>query len=120
MGKAAIGRQGEIEAAAFLERNGYRVLERNYRCRYGEIDIVAKEGGTLVFVEVKKRGSDRFGPPTESVDGRKQRKLLLAAQSYVESNRLVDLDLRFDVVGIESDCGKLSFELVRNAFEAAE
>ncbi|CAG0930904.1 partial hypothetical protein, partial [Planctomycetaceae bacterium] len=68
MNKLAIGKQGEDEAAAFLEGKGYAVLERNYRCRYGEIDIVARDGRTVVFVEVKTRGSDRFGTPTASVD----------------------------------------------------
>jgi len=120
MNKAAFGRQGELEAAAFLEKKGYRILERNYRSRYGEIDIIAEDGRVVVFVEVKARGSDRFGAPTASVDERKQKKLLLTAQFYIESRRLFDSDLRFDVVGIETDGGKLSFELVKNAFEAAE
>lgn len=120
MDRASIGRRGEDEAARFLESRGYKVLERNYRCRYGEIDIVARDGKTVVFVEVKTRGSDRFGAPTASVDARKQKKILLTSQFYIESNRLFDSDLRFDVVGIEMNGGKLAFELVKNAFEAAE
>ncbi|CAG1065148.1 hypothetical protein BAC1_00726 [uncultured bacterium] len=120
MNKASIGRRGEDEAALFLESKGYKVVERNYRCRYGEIDIVARDGKTVVFVEVKTRGSDRFGCPTASVDARKQKKILLTSQFYIESNRLFDTDLRFDVVGIEMSGGKLAFELVKNAFEAAE
>lgn len=120
MNRAFTGRLGELEAAKFLERNGYRVLERNYRCKYGEIDLVARDGQTIVFVEVKTRGSGLFGGPTESVDARKQRKILLTSQFYIESNRLVDADLRFDVVGVEIREGALSFELVKNAFEAVE
>ncbi len=120
MDRASIGRRGEDEAALFLESKGYKVLERNYRCRYGEIDIVARDGKTVVFVEVKTRGSDRFGAPVDSVDARKQKKILLTSQFYIESNRLFDSDLRFDVVGIEMNGGKIAFELVKNAFEAAE
>jgi putative endonuclease len=120
MNKASIGRRGEDEAARFLESRGYKVLDRNYRCRYGEIDIVARDGKTVVFVEVKTRGSDRFGTPADSVDARKQKKILLTSQFYIESNRLFDSDLRFDVVGIEMNGGRFAFELVKNAFEAEE
>jgi putative endonuclease len=120
MDRASVGRRGEDEAARFLESRGYKVLERNYRCRYGEIDIVARDGKTVVFVEVKTRGSDRFGAPTASVDARKQKKILLTSQFYIESNRLFDSDLRFDVVGIEMNGRKIVFELVKNAFEATE
>ena len=120
MDKAGTGRLGEAEAAIFLEKNGYKVLERNFRCRYGEIDLVAKDGPTIVFVEVKTRGSERFGSPTASVDERKQKKILLTSQYYIESRRLVDADMRFDVVGVEIRDGRLFFELVKDAFEATE
>ena len=120
MDRAAIGRRGEDEAARFLESRGYKVLERNFRCRYGEIDLVARDGQAVVFIEVKTRGSDRFGAPLASVDSKKQKKILLTAQFYIESNRLFDSDLRFDVVGIQINDGKLAFELVKNAFEATE
>lgn len=120
MDRSAIGKRGEIEAALFLEKKGYKVLDRNYRCRYGEIDLVARDGHTVVFIEVKTRGSDRFGAPLASVDAKKQKKILLTSQFYIESNRLFDADLRFDVVGIEINGGKLAFELVKNAFEATE
>ncbi|MBI2400351.1 MAG: YraN family protein [Deltaproteobacteria bacterium] len=112
MDRAAIGKRGEIEAARFLESRGYKVLE--------QIDLVARDGHTVVFIEVKTRGSDRFGAPTASVDAKKQKKILLTSQFYIESNRLFDSDLRFDVVGIEINGGKLAFELVKNAFEATE
>lgn len=117
MNRAYTGKLGEAEAARFLEKRGYKVLERNYRCKYGEIDLVAKDGSAVVFVEVKTRGSERFGTPMESVDARKQRKILLTAQFYIESNRLGDADFRFDVVGVEIRDGKLSFDLVKAAFE---
>lgn len=120
MDRAATGRLGENEAARFLEKKGYKILERNFRCRYGEIDIVARDGRTVVFVEVKARGSETFGTPLASVDSRKQKKLALTAHFYIEANRLIDADLRFDVVGIEMREGRLSFELVKDAFEAFE
>lgn len=120
MNRAATGRLGEREAASFLEKKGYKVLERNYRCRFGEIDMIAREGATLVFVEVKTRATDRFGTPGESVDSRKQKKITLTAQYYIESNRLGEADMRFDVVGVEMRDGVFSFELIRDAFEAAE
>lgn len=120
MDRISTGRLGEAEAARFLEKKGYRILERNFRCRYGEIDIVARDGKTVVFVEVKARGSDSFGTPLASVDSRKQKKIALTAQFYIEANRLVDADMRFDVVGISMREGNLSFELVKDAFEAIE
>lgn len=118
--RIAIGARGEDEAARFLEKKGYKVLERNFRCRYGEIDIVARDGKTVVFVEVKTRGSEAFGAPLSSVDARKQKKIALAAHFYIETNRLVDADLRFDAIGIEDREGKLTFEHVKDAFEAPE
>jgi len=120
MNRASTGRLGESEAAGFLEKKGYRVLERNYRCRFGEIDIVARDGAAIVFVEVKTRASDRFGTPGESVDSRKQLKITRTAQYYIESNRLGEVDMRFDVVGVGIREGVFSFELIRDAFEAAE
>lgn len=120
MDRQSVGRLGESEAARFLEKRGYKLLERNYRCKYGEIDIVAQDGRTIAFVEVKTRGSESFGGPLASVDSRKQKKIMLAAHFYIESKRLIDADLRFDVVGIELRGGQLSFELVKDAFEAED
>lgn len=94
------GPQGEEIAASFLEGQGYTVLHRNYRKRFGEIDIIAEDRGTFVFVEVKTRRNDRFGSPFESVDLRKQVKLSRVAQDYISRNKLEDRAARFDVVAV--------------------
>lgn len=92
----------ESRAADFLQRAGLRIVARNYHCRRGEIDLVAWEGDTLVFVEVRFRRHRHFGSAGASVDRRKQRKLLAAAESYLQQHRL-DCPCRFDVVAIEGD-----------------
>ena len=86
--RAVIGSEGERAAAEFLEARGYRILERNYRTRLGEIDLVADEGGTLVFVEVKVRRNDRFGGPAAAITSAKQARIARLAQQYMVSRRL--------------------------------
>lgn len=113
------GRSSEQMAAAFLKRNGYRILEYNYRTRVGEIDIVAQHSGTLVFVEVKARRSGRYGNPKRAVTPAKQRKLSMAALAYLKSNGGVDQRARFDVVSIENSEGRSNIEVIRNAFDLA-
>ena len=94
------GLQGEDIAVSFLKAQGYGILARNYRQRFGEVDIVAEDGDTLVFVEVKTRRSERFGSPFEAVDTRKQIKLSRIAQDYIIRHNLEDRDARFDVVAV--------------------
>ncbi|MGH7266874.1 MAG: YraN family protein [Candidatus Rokuibacteriota bacterium] len=94
------GRTGEDLAARFLERQGLRILERNLRSRLGEIDLVARDGATLVFVEVKTRRPGAADPPQASVDGRKQRRLARLALNYLARRGLGDLGCRFDVVAV--------------------
>lgn len=118
--KIAIGRRGEKEAEKALKKGGYRIIERNFRCRHGEIDIVAQDGDTIVFVEVKTRGSDRFGSPGSSVDSRKQRHMVMASSVYIAEKGLVDCLARFDVVSVEIKDGRCSTELIKDAFEAGE
>lgn len=120
MSRRAFGDAGEDEAARFLERKGYRIIERNFSCRYGEIDIVARDGGAVVFVEVKTRGNDAFGPAAASVDAKKQRKMTIASQIYLEKAGAGDSDIRFDVVCIEKRDGRFEIELIKDAFEAAD
>ena len=117
-----IGKEGEELAVKFLKKNGYGIVERNYRCPYGEIDIIAMDSDVLVFVEVKTRTSDLFGLPKESVDARKQRHIIKASTEYLARSGLTDTPARFDVVSIEMDGkgGGTSMELVRNAFDAFE
>ena len=94
-----LGRWGEDLAAVFLERKGYRIVDRNWKCRFGELDLVAEGGGFLCFVEVKLRKSERFGAGAEFVDGRKQQRLRTTAQLYLQQNP-TSLQPRFDVIEI--------------------
>jgi putative endonuclease len=114
------GRLGEDEAVRFLEKNGYRILERNFRCRHGEVDVIAEENGTIVFVEVKARTSDAFGAPEESVGRRKQERIIRASKEYLFAENLTDHSARFDVVSIEIGRDGMKTELIKNAFEAGE
>ncbi len=96
-----LGRKGERLAEEFLVRHGYRVIDRNYRTRRGEIDIVCERGGCVVFVEVKTRRNLAFGQPQEAVDARKRRKMLQIATSYLAQKSLGGKrDCRFDVITI--------------------
>lgn len=97
---AEIGARGEDAAAAYLERSGLQVIERNWRCKAGEIDIVALEGECLVFVEVKTRRTNSKGTPEEAVSPAKQRKLVRLAEAYVEYASVSPVSVRFDVIGI--------------------
>ena len=94
------GQQGEQIAVTYLQRQGYRIQQQNYRSRYGEIDIIAWDGSTLVFVEVKTKTTTTFGLPQEMVDHRKQRTLTRVAVAYVQQQRLQQMAVRFDVVGV--------------------
>lgn len=113
-----LGAEGERLAEAFLKRQGYRVLTKNYRCPGGEIDLVCLEGTTIVFVEVKTRTQTSFGSPFEAVDHRKQGQIRRAARFYLAQHRLHDRSARFDVVGVWWDAGSPRCELLRNAFAA--
>ena len=91
------GEPGEDHACAFLRGKGFRVLERNFRCRSGEVDVIAKDGDTVVFVEVKERHGDAHGEGHESVTFGKRRRLVRAARLYAASKGLSESPLRFDV-----------------------
>jgi putative endonuclease len=111
------GRQGEELAAAHLAREGYQIIARNYRCPFGEIDIIAREGKTLVFVEVKSRRSDSYGDPQQAVDRRKQKKISKIALHYLSQHHLANHPARFDVVAVRLSPGSSSVELIRSAFD---
>lgn len=98
-----LGQLGEKLACDFLRKNGYQIIDQNYRTRGGEIDIVAKDREMLVFVEVKTRTSAAFGYPEEAIDERKQHKLAMTAECYLSSHHLYDYDYRIDAVGIEME-----------------
>jgi putative endonuclease len=108
-----LGKRGEGIAEAHLRTLGYRILERNYRNPFGEMDLIAMEGSTVVFVEVKTRNSSRFGPPELAVDVRKQQRLSRVALGYLVGKAWTGRPCRFDVVAIR---GK-DVDVIRNAFE---
>lgn len=113
--KRKIGTRYEEKAASFLEEKGLLIKERNYRCRLGEVDLIAQDGACLVFVEVKYRSCKQNGGALAAVDFRKQKKLTKAAQFYLMSHYgSMDISCRFDVVGID---GK-EIRWIENAFEA--
>jgi putative endonuclease len=115
--KRSLGQRGEDIATAYLRQQGYTILTRNWRCAAGELDIVAHQGETLVFVEVRTRRGNRFGSPEESVTPDKQAKLVELAQSYLQESCLTDQNWRIDVVAIEMDQrGRVKrLNLIRNA-----
>jgi putative endonuclease len=121
--RTELGKMGEKLALTYLRGLGYKILESNYRQRFGEIDIVADDGGTLVFVEVKTRIGRRHGAPSEAVTLQKQRQLSKVALAYTETYGLVDRPARFDVVGIffvdtkSASMKTPEIELYRNAFD---
>jgi putative endonuclease len=98
---ARFGRFGEAAAARWYRRTGYRILDRNWRCREGEIDLVASRGSEVVIVEVKARTGDRYGTGAEAVDHRKRRRLRLLALRWLEEAGPGHVDLRFDVVEVD-------------------
>lgn len=115
----ALGPAGEAVAVAALARRGYRIVERNYRCRWGEIDIIARDGETLVFVEVKAKRSGDFLPPTFAVTSRKQRTLVKVATDYLIRKKLFQTPCRFDVVSVIWPAGgEPKWEIIAGAFEA--
>jgi len=113
------GKTGENLAVWYLKGCGYRILERNYRNRLGEIDIVAKEQGAIVFVEVKARRSGRFGNPKEAVTRKKREALSRVALSYLKESGQMEASARFDVVSIRYEGKMPRIEVVKNAFELA-
>jgi putative endonuclease len=115
--KRRFGEEAERLAEAFLERSNYRILERNYRCHYGEIDLIAEEKGTLVFVEVKARRSKVYGLPYEAVTNRKIKKLVQVALHYLQTHRLYGkVPVRFDVVSLELYRDEPVIEIIKGAF----
>jgi putative endonuclease len=117
-----LGNRGEKIAAKFLRKQGYRIIEKNYNSRLGEIDIVAKEDESIAFVEVKTRRSTDFGLPEEALSYDKRRRLSKLALGYLAHRRIKDTNCRFDVVSILMDTNKVRkvnhIKLIKNAFPA--
>lgn len=108
------GRSGENLAEKFLKKTGYKIIEKNFKTKFGEIDIISKDKDTIVFVEVKTRRDSSFGVPQLSVNTRKQKHLALAALTFIKKNSL-NSDYRFDIVAI---CGD-KIDHIKNAFAPA-
>jgi putative endonuclease len=120
VGRRQLGVDGERAAERFLRRRGYTIVARNYRCRVGEIDLIALDGNSVVFVEVKTLSGAVFGAPHDAVGVRKQRQLGRVAEHYLAAQRLEDRDVRFDVVSVAQRGDELVCELIRDAFDPAE
>ncbi len=117
--RQSLGKLGENLACAALEQRGYAIVARRYRTRAGEIDIVARDGETTVFVEVKARAGDAFGGGAEAITRWKQRRLTLMALDYLARHRLEDTPCRFDVVTVDVVEGSPPrLEIYENAFDA--
>ena len=114
------GREGEELAAAFLIGKGLAVLDRNFRCPVGEIDLVCRDGATIVFVEVKSRRSAGYGLPQEAVSYYKQKRLTLLARWYLKRNGLERKPARFDVIAVSRSRGEPEITWIANAFEARD
>lgn len=113
----SIGRQAEQMAEEYLAGHGLRVLARNYRCRGGELDLVMSDGQTLIFIEVRYRKHRQFGGAAASVDRRKQQRLILAAQHYLQRHGVGDKPCRFDVVALDANgADRPHLQWFRNAF----
>ena len=95
-----LGKSGEETIVKYLKKNGYLIIIKNYRCKLGEIDIIAKDGSDLVFIEVKTRSGLSYGSPAEAVNRRKQRQISRAAQYYLAEQQLFDSPARFDVISL--------------------
>ena len=113
------GKKGESLAVEYLKKHGYRIIARNYRTGMGEIDIIARDKGILVFVEVKARRSFRFGNPKAAVTPRKQRSISMVALSYLKATKQESARARFDVVAVNSENDTACIEIVKNAFDLA-
>jgi putative endonuclease len=114
-----LGAFGEDMACSYLEKQGYKILKRNFNCRVGELDIVAMDGETLAFVEVKCRTGVNYGNPSEAVSFSKQGKIVKAALFFMTKYKLFDYMCRFDVIEVLTDGAKedTRINLIKNAFE---
>ncbi len=113
-----LGQAGEQLAADFLKQKGYSIIQRNFRCAAGEVDIIAKDKDYLVFVEVKTRRNHSYGSPLEAVDFRKQRQICRTALCYLQQHPAADQDIRFDIIAITITAKKPLIEHITEAFDS--
>ena len=116
--RQTLGKVGEDLACRELERRGYAIVARRFRVRGGELDIIARDGSTIVFVEVKARVGRRFGGAADAVTGSKRHRLTGLALDYLARSRLTGCSCRFDVVSIQLENGRPTIEVFQNAFDA--
>ncbi len=116
MNKRRSGNLGEDLATAYLRNRGYTILERNYARSGGEIDVIAREGSVLAFVEVKARTTVRYGTPAEAVNRTKRMRILRTAMRYISEHNLDDVAMRFDILELLPD----EINLIRNAFDGSD
>jgi putative endonuclease len=114
--RAKLGRDGEDAAAAVLERSGLRIVDRNFRCAEGEIDLVARRDDLLVFCEVKARRTTRWGDPSEAVGWAKRNRLRRLAAAWMNAHRPGPVDVRFDVVSVIVRGGQVAARHLPDAF----
>lgn len=115
--KQLLGKEGERVAEQYLKNKGYTLVERNYRCHGGELDLIVLDRRVLVFVEVKTRTGHGFGSPFEAVEARKQQRMIRAAQFFLSQKGLHQRDARFDVIGVSWPGREPVVEHIENAFE---
>lgn len=114
-----IGKSGEEAAVGFLRKRRYKIIQRNYKNKLGEIDIIAKDGDTLCFIEVKTRSSFKFGYPQEAVTLTKQKKINKVALSYLKQYNLLNIPARFDIISVVLNSqNKFDIEIIQDAFSA--
>jgi len=111
------GKIAEEEAVRFLTARGYRIIQRNFRTRWAEIDLVGLHRGVICFIEVKMRSQLEFGLPQEAVDKAKQKRIALAALSFLQKQKKLDAKVRFDVVSVTGNIDSPKISLIKNAFE---
>jgi len=111
-----LGNIGESKSCNYLLKSGYELLFRNFRCRYGEIDIVAKNGNIISFIEVKTRSGTLYGNPEESIDNQKKIHIKNTANYYIQQAGLEDYEISFDVISIISDGRKFKLKHLKNCF----
>lgn len=115
--KIELGQYGEQLAVDFLLKQKYKIIKRNWRCHYGELDIVAQENDVLCFVEVRTKTNVEYGSPFETITQTKQRKLIQLAQEYIQENDCEEQDARFDVMAVDLTDNLAKVEIIKNAFE---
>ena len=119
--RGRLGEHGEKLAVGYLRRKRYRILKTNFRNRFGEIDIIARQGDVLCFIEVKTRRSTETGEPLESIDNRKQRQIFKTATAFLQKRNLLDSHVRFDALGIKmGPAGTVEYELIDNAMDFSD